>query len=328
MSWNEGPTLPETMRAVLLNGYGGPEVLSVGTAPLPAYAPHNEVLVKVEAAGLNPFEAKLRRGWLHMMFPLDFPKILGCDVAGVVAAKGFDVSEFEIGDRVWGLVDSMRSGTYAEYVAAPSFLVRRMPATLGFEEAAAVPTAACTAWYGLKTLAGVKPGDRVLVQAGSGGVGSFAIQIAKYFGAWVATTASTANADYVRALGADAVIDYAAGDFREKLRDIDIVLDVLGGDVGQRSYAVMRPGGTMLVVLRGDQVEMANRDANCATYGVTAKVVAFSAQPEILDAMRPLFESGALKVPLEKVWPMDDIAAAHAALDAGHARGKSVLRVG
>ena len=236
------------------------------------------------------------------------------------------MSEFEIGDRVWGLVDAMRPGTYAEYVAAPSFLIRNMPANLSFEQAAAVPTAACTAWYGLKTLAGVRAGQRVLVQAGSGGVGSFAIQIAKHFGAWVATTASAANADFVRGLGADEVIDYATDDFT-RLQDIDIVFDVLGGEVGQRSYQVLKPGGTMLVVLRGDQTEMQNRDANMAKYGVTTKIVAFSAQPEILDAMRPLFESGALKVPLEHVYPLDEIAAAHAALDAGHARGKTALRI-
>lgn len=327
MSWNEGPKLPETMRAVLMTGYGGPEVLQVGEAPLPSFAPHNEVLIKVEAAGLNPFEAKLRRGWLAQMFPLEFPRILGCDVAGTIAAKGFDVSEFEIGDRVWAMTDAMRPGTYAEYVAAPSLLARRMPANLSFEQAAAVPTAACTAWYGLKTLGGLQAGQRALIHAGSGGVGSFAIQIAKHFGAWVATTASATNADFVRGLGADEVIDYAAHDFRERVRDIDIVLDVLGGEVGQRSYEVLKPGGTMLVVLRGDQVEMQNRAANTAKYGVTAKVVAFSAQPEILDAMRPLFESGALKVPLDRVWPIDEIAAAHGSLDAGHARGKTVLRL-
>ena len=326
MSWNEGPKLPETMRAVLLTGYGGPEVLQLGEVPLPRMAPHNEVLIKVEAAGLNPFEAKLRRGWLHQMFPFEFPHVLGCDVAGTVVAKGFDVSEFEVGDKVYGLVDVVRSGSYAEYVAAPSVLIRRMPSNLGFEAAAAVPTAACTAWYGLKTLAGIKAGDRVLIQAGSGGVGSFAIQVAKHFGAWVATTASAANADFVRNLGADEVIDYAADDFT-RLKDIDIVLDVLGSDVGQRSYTVLKPGGTLLVVLRGDQTEMQNRDANMAKYGVTTRIVAFSAQPEILDAMRPLFESGALKVPLEHIYPLDEIAAAHAALDAGHARGKSALRV-
>ena len=328
MSWNEGPKLPDTMRAVLLTGYGGPEMLQLGEAPLPRMAAHNEVLVKVEAAGLNPFEAKLRRGWLHMLFPFEFPHVLGCDVAGTIVAKGFDVSEFEVGDRVFGLVDVVRSGSYADYVAAPAYLLRKMPANLSFEQAAAVPMAACTAWYGLKTLAGVGPGSRVLIQAGSGGVGSFAIQIAKAAGAWVATTASAANADYVRALGADEVVDYAAHDFRDRLQNIDIVLDVIGGEVGQRSYEVMRPGGTLLVVLRGDPVEMENRAANMAKYGVTTKVVAFSAQPEILDQLRPLIEAGMIKVPLEAVLPLAGIAEAHARLDAGHARGKTVLRVG
>lgn len=327
MSWNEGPTLPETMRAASLTGYGGPEVLQLGDVPLPRMAPHNEVLVKVHAAGLNPFEAKLRRGWLHMLFPLEVPHVLGCDVAGEVVAKGFDVSEFEIGDRVYGLVDVVRSGSYAEYCAAPAFLLRKLPSNLSYEQAAAIPMAACTAWYGLKTLGGLKAGDRVLIQAGSGGVGSFAIQIAKHFGAWVATTASAANADYARSLGADQVIDYTAGDFCDAVSDIDIVLDVIGGDVGQRCYQVLKPGGTMLVVLRGDMTEMQHRDANMAKHSVTTKVVAFSAQPELLDTMRPLFETGALKVPLETVLPLTEIVAAHAKLDDGHARGKTVLRV-
>jgi len=324
MSWNEGPALPATMRAALLTGYGGPEMLSVGETALPAFAPHNEVLVKVEAAGLNPFEAKLRRGWLAMMFPCEFPKVLGGDLAGTIVAKGFDVSEFEIGDRVWGLVDAMRPGSYGEYVAAPAVLIRHMPASLSFAEAAAVPTAACTACYGLETLAGIKAGDRVLIQAGSGGVGSFAIQIAKHFGAWVATTASAANADYVRDLGADEVIDYASDDFT-RLTDIDIVLDVIGGDVGQRSFKVLKPGGTMLVVLRGDQVEMAARAANMARYSVAVKIVAFSAQPEILDALAPLFDAGTLRVPLSETFALEQVGEAHARLDAGHARGKMAM---
>lgn len=329
MSWNEGPTLAATMRAALLGDYGPPEALTLAELPLPARAPHNEVLVEVHAAGLNPFEAKLRRGWLAGLFPLPLPHVLGCDVAGVVVDKGFDVADEElaIGDRVYGLIDTLRSGSYAEYVAAPSYLLRRMPANLSFEQAAAVPMAACTAWYGLVTLAGLKPGQRVLVQAGSGGVGSFAIQIAKAHGAFVATTASAANRDHVMSLGADVVVDYRTQDFRELGRDFDIVLDVIGGEVGQHSYEVLKPGGTLLVVLRGDPIEIANRDANMAKYGVTTRIVAFSAQPQILDALRPLIESGAITVPLESVTPLAEVAAAHARLDTGHARGKAVLKV-
>jgi len=323
------PDLPQTMRAAVLGGYGPPDVIRLADVPVPAMAPHNEVLVEVHAAGLNPFEAKLRRGWLAGLFPLPLPHVLGCDVAGVVVAKGFDVADEElaVGDRVYGLIDVLRSGSYADYVTAPSYLLRRMPANLSFEQGAAVPMAACTAWYGLVTLAGLKPGQRVLVQAGSGGVGSFAIQIAKALGAYVATTASAANHDYVKGLGADLAIDYHNSDFRDLGQTFDVVLDVIGGEVGQHSYEVLKPGGTLLVVLRGDVVEIANREANMAKYGVTTKIVAFSAQPHILDQLRPHIESGAIKVPLENVMPFADVAAAHARLDAGHARGKAVLKV-
>lgn len=321
--------LPSTMRAAVLGGYGPPETIGLSEVPVPAMAPHNEVMIEVHAAGLNPFEAKLRRGWLAGLFPLSLPHVLGCDVAGVVVAKGFDVADEElaIGDRVYALIDTMRSGSYAEYVTAPSYVVRKMPANLSFEQAAAVPMAACTAWYGLVTLAGLRAGQRVLIQAGSGGVGSFAIQIAKALGAFVATTASAANHDYVRALGADIVVDYQINDFRSLGKDFDIVLDVIGGEVGQQSYEVLKPGGTLLVVLRGDGVEISNREANTAKYGVTTKIVAFSAQPQILDALRPLIESGAIKVQIDSATPLVEVVAAHTRLDAGHARGKAVLKV-
>jgi NADPH:quinone reductase-like Zn-dependent oxidoreductase len=321
--------LPRTMKAVLLTGYGGPECLKVADVPLPRHAPHNEVLIEVRAAGLNPFEAKLRRGWLAGLFPLDLPHVLGTDVAGVVVAKGFDVSEFEIGDRVWGLLDAMRQGTYAHYVAAPSWLVRRMPANLSFAEAAAAPMPACTAWYGLVDLAGVGPGSRVLVQGASGGVGAFAVQIAKARGAWVAATCSTRNVAAVAALGADQVIDYAREDFTQALGEpVDVVLDVIGGQVALDSYKVLRRGGTLLIVLRGDQVELEARAAMKAEYGVRTREVAFSAQPQILDQLRPLIESGAIRVPLEATLPLERVAEAHGLLDAGGRRGKLVLTMG
>jgi len=318
---------PKTMRGVAMTGYGPPEVLEVGQVPRPRMRPDNEVLVEVHAAGVNPFETKLRRGWLHMLFPLEPGHVLGNDVAGVVVDKGFDVSEFEVGDRVYGLIDTLRSGAYAEYVAANSYALRRMPANLGFEEAAAVPMAACTAWYGLVNLGRVGPGKRVLVQAGAGGVGSFAIQIAKHFGAWVAATCSTANVDYVRSLGADEVIDYTKQKFGDVLSDIDIALDVIGGEVNLDCYKALKRGGTLLVVLRGDPVEMANRERLMAEHGVTTKVVAFSAQPQILDELRPLFESGAVRPPQLRVLPLEAAAEAHRLVETGRTRGKVVLKV-
>ncbi|MCX9148497.1 NADP-dependent oxidoreductase [Erythrobacter sp. WG] len=325
---NPGPELPQTMRAGLLTGYGGPEMLKVGDVPLPAHAPHNEVLIEVRAAGLNPFEAKLRRGWLAGLFPLPLPHVLGTDVAGIVVRKGFDVSELEVGDAVYGLLDPMKQGTYAGYVAAPSYLVRRKPANLDFAEAAAVPMAACTAWHGLVNMAGIGPGSRVLVQAASGGVGAFAVQIAKAHGAWVAATCSAANSDFVRSLGADQVIDYAAGSLAEAVGDLDLVLNCIGGETALESYKVLKRGGQLLIVLRGDMVELKARHQMMAQHGVTTREIAFSAQPEILDRLRPLIEEGRIKVHLERRIPLEDVAEAHALLDAGRRRGKLVLEMG
>ena len=322
---SQGPELPQTMRAALLTGYGGPEMLKIADVPLPAYAPHNEVLIEVKAAGLNPFEAKVRRGWLAGLFPLPLPHVLGTDVAGVVVRKGFDVSELEVGDTVYGLLDPMRQGTYAGYVSAPSYLVRRMPGNLSFAEAAAVPMAACTAWHGLVTMAGIGPGSRVLVQAASGGVGAFAVQIAKAHGAWVAASCSAANRDFVQGLGADLVIDYAAQNLAEAVGDLDVVLNCIGGETALESYKVLKPGGQLLIVLRGDMVELKARHAMMAQYGVTTREVAFSAQPEILDKLRPLIEAGQVRVTLQDRIALENVGEAHRLLDEGGRRGKLVL---
>jgi NADPH:quinone reductase-like Zn-dependent oxidoreductase len=325
---NAEPDLPPTTKAVLLTGYGGPEMLKLADVPLPQMAPHNEVLIEVKAAGVNPFEAKLRRGWLAGLFPLALPHVLGTDVAGVVVRKGFDVSELDVGDRVYGLLDPLRQGSYAGYVAAPSYLVRRMPDGLDFAEAAAVPMAACTAWYALVDMAQVGPGSRVLVQAASGGVGSFAVQIAKAMGAWVAATCSTRHLDFVRGLGADLAIDYSAGAVDEAACDLDVVLNSIGGDTAVASYPLLKRGGQLLIVLRGDRVELECRARLSAAHGVTVREVAFSAQPQILDLLRPLLATGKVKVPLEARLPLADVGEAHALLDAGSRQGKLVLTMG
>jgi NADPH:quinone reductase-like Zn-dependent oxidoreductase len=319
--------MTETMRAVVMTGYGGTDVLEMREVAPPPFRIDNDVLVDVHAAGVNPFETKLRRGWLAQLFPLTFPHVLGSDVAGVVAHAGFDVTELAVGDRVWGMIDSLRWGAYAERVAVTSYLLRRAPSNLSFEQAAAVPMAGCTAWHGLVNLGGIGPGSRVLVQAGAGGVGSLAVQIAKQRGAWVAATCSSGNLDYVKGLGADLVIDYTAGDFRDAVSDIDVVLDSQGGDVALRSYDVLKRGGQLLIVLRGDQVELKARAEMTAKYGVTTREVAFSAQPEILDRLCELFESGALKPPHVEVLPLERAAEAHARIETGRIRGKLVLKV-
>ncbi|KEO90014.1 hypothetical protein EH32_03225 [Erythrobacter litoralis] len=315
------------MPAAVLTGYGDPDMFRIEHVPLPSPAPHNEVLIEVKAAGVNPFEAKMRRGWLAGLFPLPLPHVLGTDLAGVVVRKGFDVSELEVGDRVYGLVDPMRQGSYAGYVAAPSYLVRRMPANLDFAEAAAVPMAACTAWYGLVDMAGIGPGSRVLIQAASGGVGAFAVQIAKARGAWVAATCSAANRAFVESLGADLVIDYATQAMSEAVSDLDVVLNCIGGETALESYKVIRRGGQLLIVLRGDQVELEARQRMMEEYGVVTREVAFSAQPQILDELRPLIEQGKIKVNLEKRLPLTEVAEAHRLLDEGGRRGKLVLDI-
>lgn len=325
---NAAPDLPQTMKAALLTGYGGPEMLKLADVPLPQMAPHNEVLIEVKAAGLNPFEAKLRRGWLAGLFPLPMPHVLGTDVAGVVVRKGFDVSELNIGDKVYGLLDPMRQGSYAGYVSAPSYLVRRMPSNLDFAEAAAVPMAACTAWYGLVDMAGIGPGSRVLVQAASGGVGAFAVQIAKAHGAWVAATCSARHRAFVEGLGADQVIDYTAGNFADQLSGLDVVLNCIGGETALDSYRVLKRGGQLLIVLRGDRVELEARERLTAEHGVITREVAFSAQPGILDALRPLIETGRIRVNLEGRLPLSAVVDAHARMDAGGRQGKLVLTMG
>ncbi|MEE4205270.1 MAG: NADP-dependent oxidoreductase [Erythrobacter sp.] len=323
----EAPELPQTMPAALLTGYGDPDVFKLDDVPLPEPAPHNEVLIEVRAAGVNPFEAKMRRGWLAGLFPLPLPHVLGTDLAGVVVRKGFDVSELEVGDRVYGLIDPMRQGSYAGYVAAPSYLVRRMPSNLDFAEAAAVPMAACTAWYGLVDMAGIGPGNRVLIQAASGGVGAFAVQIAKARGAWVAATCSEPNRAFVESLGADLVIDYASQTMSEAVSDLDVVLNCIGGETALESYKVLKPGGQLLIVLRGDQVELEARHRMMEEYGVVTREVAFSAQPQILDELRPLIEEGKIKVQVEQRLPLSEVAEAHRMLDAGGRRGKLVLEI-
>ncbi|MEM1103680.1 MAG: NADP-dependent oxidoreductase, partial [Pseudomonadota bacterium] len=291
----------------------------------PPMALHNEVLIDVRAAGVNPFDCKIRKGMFERIFPRPFPLVPGTDFAGVVVEKGFDVSELEVGDKVYGLLDPGRFGTYTERTVSLSYAVRRMPSNLSFEEAASIPMGAVTAWFALSNVAGVSKGRRVLVHGGAGGVGSAAIQIAKHFGAWVATTCSERNVEYCRSLGADEVVDYAATDIREALSDIDVVLDPIGGETNLKSYEVIRPGGVMLVILRMDPIEMKGSPALCEKYGVTRKEVAFSAQPEILDLMRPLYEASVLKPTVSEVLPLEEAAAAHAQIETGHTRGKIVL---
>ena len=315
------------MKAVLLEHYGADaEVLQFGETAEPEIGPH-DVLVEVHAAGVNPFDCKLRKGWLQRFYPFAFPHVLGVDLAGIVRAKGPAVWGLEVGDSVYGMQDAIRRGSYAEFVAVNAANVRRVPRGLSLVEAASLPMVYQTAWMGIIDQCLTRAGELVLVHAGAGGVGSAAIQIAKALGARVATTCSTDALDFVRTLGADIVIDRGRHDFREVLRNVDVVFDPIGGETNLRSYEVMRRGGRICVVLREDPLETANSPRLTEQYGVTRNVIAFDQRADVLDYIRPLFEQGGLKPVVSAVLSLAEAGEAHRALDAGHARGKTVLKI-
>lgn len=315
------------MKAVLLERFGTElEVLALRDAPEPQIGP-TDVLVDVHAAGFNPFECKLRKGWLQRFYPFRFPHVLGNDFAGVVVDRGPAVWGLEVGDRVYGMQDTMRWGSYAERVAVNFANVRRMPSNLGFEEAASLPMVYETAWMGLVDMALVRPGELVLVHGGAGGVGSAAVQLARALGAHVAATCSTDAVDFVRGLGASVVVDYRTQDFTRLLANVDVVFDPIGGQTNLNSYRVVRRGARICVVLREDKLEMENAARLCAEHGVARHVVAFEQRADVLDYIRPMFEDGRLKPVVRTVLPLADVREAHRASDAGGARGKVVLKV-
>ncbi|MBA3581843.1 MAG: NADP-dependent oxidoreductase [Gammaproteobacteria bacterium] len=315
------------MKAIVINEFGGPNVFKDADVDAPKPL-HNEAIVQVHAAGLNPFDTKMRVGKLAPFFGLKLPLIIGWDVAGVVTEVGFDVDEVKVGDRVYGMIQPIRPGSAAEYVAVQSEFLRVMPAKMSFEEAAAIPMAAETAWFGLVNLGKIKKGDRVLVHAGAGGVGMYGIQIAKAMGAWVATTCSTRNVEFCKSLGADQVIDYTQQDFSKELKDIDVAIDVLGGDANLNTYKVLKRGGTLLCVLRYDLADMQNRERLTQEHGVNVHTVVFSNKPAALDELNKLYEAGKLKVHHEVVpFNAASLTKAHEQLESARTRGKLVMKV-
>ena len=239
------------MKAVIAEKYGGPEVLELTDVDPPQLGP-NGVLVRVHASSVNPVDWKLRKGMLSAMWKLRFPVIWGCDHSGVVEQVGSAVTFFKPGDEVYGCkhgkVAQTYRGTYAEYVVVPENTLAHKPARLSHEEAAAVPLAALTAWQSLVEMGKLQAGQRVLVHAAAGGVGVFAVQIAKALGAQVAATASPRNHDFLRELGADEVIDYAREKIEDKLSDYEIVLDGVGQSVWSSSFQVLKRGGRLLTL--------------------------------------------------------------------------------
>jgi len=308
------------MRVITQQSLGGPEVLTLVDAPEPEPLP-TEVLVRVKAIGLNPLEARLRAG----EFPLlgQPPFVLGWDISGVVEEAR--TWRFRPGDEVFGmpLFPRVASG-YAEAVSAPALHLVRKPASLSHAEASALPIVGLTAWQGLVDLGGVSEGDRVLVHGGGGGVGHVAIQIAKALGAHVIATAGGSKRKFVEGFGADEVIDYTAVDFAEAVRDIDLVLDTIGGDTPRRSLQVLRPGGHLVTATSEEDSQLA---AAYEAAGMRFSGIAVDPDPVALRGLVELVEQGSLRVHVQETFPFERVADAHRLLDGGHLQGKLVLTV-
>ena len=320
-------TPPPTMKAVVYDRPGPADVLHVAEMPVPTPV-LSEVLVRVVAAGVNPIDAKTRGGAGATGGIPSYPSTLGFDFSGVVVKAPYESHPLPPGTEVYGMASFPRSGgTYAEYAVVPSLSVARKPASLSHAEAAGVPLAALTAWGLVVETARAHEGQRILIHAGSGGVGHFSVQLAAYFGAHVITTGSERNLPWLRELGASVVIDYATTRFEDVADQVDVVIDLVGNvhdDTGTRSLSVLRPGGLYILVPTGGWPDYAEAAAAAGVRATSYKVIPDGG---VLTTLARLLESGSIRVFIDRVFDLEDAPAAHIELERGHTRGKSVLRV-
>ncbi|MGG4403747.1 NADP-dependent oxidoreductase [Paenibacillus amylolyticus] len=309
------------MKAVVINQYGSKEEL-VEQEVNKTRAEANQVVVKLEATSINPIDWKLREGYLKEMYDWEFPIILGWDVAGVITEIGSNVTKWKVGDRVFSRPDTTRFGSYAEYTAVDEHLLAKLPDSISYEEAAAVPLAGLTAWQVLFTHGDLKEGETVLIHAGAGGVGMYAIQLAKNAGAHVITTASEKNHELLYSLGADQVIDYKKENFEEILKDIDLVFDTMGGEVAENSYKVLKPNTGRLITIVGEP----NHDT-AKSHNVLAKGIWLQPDGDQLQRMADLMEEKKIKSIVGATFPFSrqGIYDAHALSETHHAVGKIVI---
>lgn len=307
----------ETMRAVRFHDYGPPSVLVVDTVERPA-PKGGEVLIRVRVAGVNPIDWKLRAGYVRQYIPVTLPATPGLDVAGTVEAIGEGVTGFDVGDKVFG----RGAGTYADFAVAPVATIAHIPDGVSFEQAATLHVGGVTAWLALFDSAHLEAGQRLLVQGGAGGVGSIAVQLGHWKGAHVIATASTANVDFVRSIGADEVIDYTAVNVEDAVHDVDVVVDTVGGEVTAQSWSVLKPGGILVTVVGMADAETA------AARGVRTEAVSHPTETRpILEELGKLVASGALKPEIQQVFPLEQAVQAQAASETGHGRGRILLKV-
>jgi NADPH:quinone reductase-like Zn-dependent oxidoreductase len=305
------------VKAAFIEKFGGPEVLEYGDQPDPVAAP-GQVVVDVVAASVNGADWKVRAGQYAQT---KFPLVLGRDFSGSVATLGAGVADLKVGDAVFGVLEGGREGAYAEKLAITAAIVAKKPDALSHVAAAALALTGLTAFVSIETTLKLQRGETILIQGGAGGVASLAIQLAKHIGARVITTTSAANMDYVRSLGADEVIDYNAQDFTAVVHGCDAVFDTVGGDIAQKSFAVLRPGGRAAFIASGAQAPKPERG------DVTALRPAVGRARAPLEHIAALAADGVLRVPDIKLFPLSQAAQAMRVSEGRHFRGKLVLQV-
>lgn len=332
------------MKAYIIDKYKSTDGGRIADMPEPELRP-GDVLVRVHAAGLNLLDSKIRTGEFKLVLPYRFPLIMGNDVAGVVVKVGANAKRFKVGDEVYARPNKDRIGTFAEFVAMDEGDIALKPKSFTMEEAASIPLVGLTAWQALVEMADVKKGQKVFIQAGSGGVGTFAIQLAKHLGATVATTTSAANAELVKSLGADVVIDYKKDDFETILRDYDVVLNSQDGKTLEKSLRILKPGGKLISISGPPDPAFAKELGapwyvallmNLLSAAVRKKArrlrvgyrfLFMKASGGQLERITSLIESGTIRPVMDKVFPFEATKEALAYIETGRAKGKVVVKV-
>jgi NADPH:quinone reductase-like Zn-dependent oxidoreductase len=311
--------MTDLMKAVQINGFGDRSVLALNDVAIPTPA-ENEVLIKVKSASVNPVDWKIREGYLQPMLNHSLPLTLGWDVSGEVTAIGENVTSLKMGDPVFSRPDIAKNGSYAEYMTVAANEVAVKPTSMSWQEAAGVPLAALTAWQSLYDYAKLQAGERVLIHAGSGAVGQFAIQLAKLRGAYVYTTTSARNTELVLSLGADQSIDYQKEDFTE-LKDIDVVFDTVGGKTQAGSWETLKTGGRLVSIVENPD------EATAAKHGVSAFFCFVQPNREQLEMLAQYADKGQLKINIDSEFGLDQVADAHERSETGRAQGKIIINV-
>ncbi|HEX4207667.1 MAG TPA: NADP-dependent oxidoreductase [Ktedonobacteraceae bacterium] len=307
-----------TNQAIHVHNYGGPEQLKLEQVQRPA-PQAGEVLVHVHAAGVNPVEWKIRQGLIKDFMPvLQFPYIPGVDIAGIVEEVGPGVTAFQKGQAVFG---QSRRGAYAEYTAASVQTLALKPETLSFDEAAAIPVGATTAWQAVFDNGGLQAGQQVLIQGAAGGVGLFAVQFAKWKGAHVIGTTSSTNVDFVRSLGAETVIDYTSTVVEQAVHDVDLVVDTVGGKTLEQDLLVVKRGGTVVSIAGQPSQEKAQER------GVHTAMFSAQVSSELLQTFAQLIDEGRIKVAVARTFPLSEVQRAHELSQSGHGHGRIVLHI-